>query len=130
MASTKYKFLSTENNTETFCRLLQRIQSKISWIEKIMNLHEYTTTVLDKQHKLASLCGLVLKHTSARTILSIMVCSVSSNLHLCTPSNHSLRCSLAFLSDTSRLLYVFSAAKFCNVMYYNNDRQAYKSTTL
>uniref|UniRef100_A0A2M3ZNC4 Putative secreted peptide n=1 Tax=Anopheles braziliensis TaxID=58242 RepID=A0A2M3ZNC4_9DIPT len=49
--------------------------------------------------------------TSARTMRSMIVKSVSSSLHRCTPSNHAFRCSFAFFSDTSRSLYVFSAAR-------------------
>lgn len=58
--------------------------------------------------------------TSALTIFSIIVNNVSSNLQLWTPSNHSLRCSFASRNETSKLLYVFSAAKFWknnNILY-------------
>lgn len=43
-------------------------------------------------------------HTSARTIRSITVNSVSSSRHFSTPSNQSVLCSLASLSVTSRLV--------------------------
>lgn len=51
--------------------------------------------------------------TSALTIFSMTAPRVSSRLHFETPSNQVLRCSLACLSVISKLLYVFSAAKFC-----------------
>lgn len=51
--------------------------------------------------------------TSALTMVSITENKESNFLQVCTPSNHSFRCSFACLRVTSRLLYVFSAARFC-----------------
>jgi hypothetical protein len=50
--------------------------------------------------------------TSAFTILSITSNKVSAFVHLCTPSNHSFLCLFASFKLTSRLEYVFSAARF------------------
>lgn len=55
--------------------------------------------------------------TSARTILSITSNKVSSRLHFCTPSNHSLRCSLAVLRETSKLLYVFFSSQINDIKF-------------
>lgn len=52
--------------------------------------------------------------TSALTILSTMVSSLSSLLHFTTPSKYCERCWSAWVTVISRLLYVFSAARFCN----------------
>lgn len=70
------------------------------------------SSITDRKIRLNLKNRFITPPTSARTILSIIVNNVSSNLQLWTPSNHSLRCSFASRSETSRLLYVFSAAKF------------------
>lgn len=51
--------------------------------------------------------------TSALTILSTMVSRVSCRLHFITPSKYCERCFSASVTLVSRLLYVFSAARFC-----------------
>lgn len=59
--------------------------------------------------------GLWYSHlTSALTILSTMVSRMSSLLHFTTPSKYCERCWSAWVTVISRLLYVFSAARFCN----------------
>lgn len=50
--------------------------------------------------------------TSASTSLLMMVSRVSSLLHVSTPSKYWERCCKALVTVTSRLLYVFSAARF------------------
>lgn len=45
---------------------------------------------------------------------STMVSNVSSLLHFTTPSKYCERCRSACVTVISRLLYVFSAARFCN----------------
>jgi hypothetical protein len=101
--------------------------NQISYMDLYGTVSQWPSNSSSGQHIVASLHNLVSNHTSARTILSMMVCNVSSNLHLCTPSNHSLRCSLAFLRDTSRLLYVFSAARFWNIPWVKQQMEVYNS---
>ena len=67
--------------------------------------------------------------TSALTMVSITENKESNFLQVCTPSNHSFRCSFACLRVTSRLLYVFSAARFCKQKGTNVNKQLLKLHT-
>lgn len=59
--------------------------------------------------------------TSALTILSTMVSRVSCRLHFITPSKYCERCFSASVTLVSRLLYVFSAARFCTQSRTQSD---------